>query len=164
MEGGSDQPVAVKLTDIDEEAVHAVVPLFRSLYVPTEPTSYRRTLNLLKRHVHESPRREAAIGALKDLGRWERDSLNNNAMSIVRNNVRMTADHIIKLYLNGQYLHKDRELHDQLDAFLMPEVLRAEFLRAIRLLGSVYWIGRNVVAAVLETPSLVPAVSVSAAA
>ena len=56
-------------------------------------------------------------------------------MSIVRNNVRMTADQIIKLYLNGQYLHKDRELRDQLDAFLMPEVLRAEFLRAIRLLG-----------------------------
>ncbi len=37
------------------ETVHAVVGLFRSLYVATEFTSFRRTLNLLKSHVRESP-------------------------------------------------------------------------------------------------------------
>jgi hypothetical protein len=63
-----DRPSTVRLTEIDDEAVRAVTGLFRSLYVPTEPTSYRATFNLLKRHVYESPLRDAALHELRGFG------------------------------------------------------------------------------------------------
>jgi hypothetical protein len=44
----------IRLTDIDAEAEHAVMGLFRSLYVRTESTSFRSIMRLLKGHLRPS--------------------------------------------------------------------------------------------------------------
>jgi hypothetical protein len=157
IEGGTDQPLTVKLNDIDDEAVYAVVGLFRSLYVPTEPTSYRRTLKLLKRHLRESPHREACVRALRDLERWEKEVSKTSAVQFIVNETPVSTQEIITMFLNAQYSHKDGDKAEWLDAFgVAREALRGEFLRAIYVLVKVYWVGRNVVKPILETASLLP--------
>jgi hypothetical protein len=157
IEGGTDQPLTVKLNDIDDEAVYAVVGLFRSLYVPTEPTSYRRTLKLLKTHLRESPRREACVTAVRDLERWEKEVLKTSAIQFIVNDTPVTTHEIITMFLNAQYSHKDGDKGEWLDAFgVAREAMRGEFLRAIYVLVKVYWVGRNVVKPILEEPSLLP--------
>jgi hypothetical protein len=85
---------------------------------------------------------------------WSRELLNNNAMTIMRGHVKMTAEEIIDLYLHGRYLHKDPAKRAELEAFPAREAMHGEFLRAVQLLGHVYYIVRNVVAAVLDEPSV----------
>jgi hypothetical protein len=57
-----------------EEAVRAIVGLFRQLYTHREPTSYHQILKLLSRHAHErgSEPRQAAVAELRTLREWRR--------------------------------------------------------------------------------------------
>jgi hypothetical protein len=54
-------------------------------------------------------------------------------------------------------LHKGNAKSDQLEAFPLRGMLLSEFIHAMAVLMQVYWVGRNVVVRVLETPSLLPA-------
>jgi hypothetical protein len=160
IEGGTVQPVTVKLNDIDDEAVHAVMGLFRSLYVPSEPTSYRSIMKLLKRHLCESQHREACFHALRDLERWEKEVMASSMVRFSLNGTPISTHEIITKFLYAQYSHKDGDKGEWLDTFgVAREALRGEFLRAIYVLVKVYWVGHNVVKPILTTPSLVPAQS-----
>jgi hypothetical protein len=70
-------PLQSSLTYPGEEAVRAVVGLFRQLYNHHEPTSYHQILKLLSRHSHErgSEHRDAAVAELKALREWEKEAL-----------------------------------------------------------------------------------------
>jgi hypothetical protein len=158
IEGGDDQPTTVRLLDIDEEAVEAVTGRFRRLYMPTEAASFRRTFELLKRHVvRRSPPREVVMRELAEFGPWEQKMLNATPVTIMRGGVRMTPDQIVRAYLYSRYLHDDVKLGQELAAFEpFDEALRDEFLRVMHVLARVYYVGRNVVKPILEEPSLLP--------
>jgi hypothetical protein len=70
-------PLQSTLVYPGEDAVRAVVGLFRQLYNHHEPTSYHQILKLLSRHAHErgSAHRDAATAELKALREWEKDAL-----------------------------------------------------------------------------------------
>lgn len=152
----------IRLADVDEEAVRAVMPLFRSLYVPTEPTSFRRTMNLLKRRLRPSPHRDEALRELRKMGQWEKDELKRTPIKIVRGDIEFTPDANIHAHLHGVYLHKDPDRRRELDPF-PADLMRGEMLGKVYALAQVYWIGRNIVAPILEEPLLLPAGSGMAA-
>lgn len=62
-------PLQSTLVYPGEEAVRAVVALFRQLYNHHEPTSYHQIIKLLSCHAHErgSQHRDAAVAELKAL-------------------------------------------------------------------------------------------------
>jgi hypothetical protein len=151
-----------------EEAVRAVVGLFRQLYNHHEPTSYHQIIKLLSRHAHErgSEHRDAAIAELKGLREWEKDAL-RPTMALRWQHVRadgsiayeedLTPEVLIDLFLHGKYLHKGNEKSDKLDAWPMAHLLQHSFFGAMTALSQVYWVGRNVVAEVLDVPVLLDA-------
>lgn len=156
---GINQPLKEKLEFAGEEAVHAVVGRFRQIYNRHEPTSYSQTLKLLGRHVHDrpSPHQREALDALKELRDSEDEARKSTSgIEIKVNNDVMTGPVLIDLFVHGHYLHKGNPKSDLLEAFPLRGMLLSEFIRAMTVLMHVYWIGRNVVARVLETPSLLP--------
>jgi hypothetical protein len=143
-----------------EEAVHAVVGRFRQLYNRHEPSSYNQILKLLSRHVHErdSTHQRESLDALKELRDWEGEALKaSSGVEYTVNGEVLTGPILIDLFVHGHYLHKGNEKSDRLEAFPLRTMLLSEFIRAMTVLMQVYWVGRNVVACVLETPSLLPA-------
>ncbi len=64
-------PLQTTLVYPGEEAVRAVVGLFRQLYNHHEPTSYHQIIKLLSRHAHErgSQRRDAAVAETQSSAR-----------------------------------------------------------------------------------------------
>ncbi len=153
---GEDPPTSVVMVEIDDEAVVAAAARFRSIYRDQEHASYRRTLALLKRHVCESPLREAALSELRTFERWEKDSLKDRGLTITERGKPLSQREIIRLFLYGRYLHKDPKLSERIDGFMFSEVMRGEFLGAMHSLTHVYWALRNVVSAILDTPALLP--------
>jgi hypothetical protein len=157
--GGVNQPLKQELKYAGEEAVHAVVGRFRQLYKHDESTSYNQILKLLGRHVHEreSPHQRGALDALKELRNWEGEARKaTSGVQIKVNNDVLTGPILIELFLHGHYLHKGNEKSDRLEAFPLRAMLLSEFIRAMTVLMQVYWVGRNVVVLILETPSLLP--------
>jgi hypothetical protein len=157
--GEINQPIKQELEYPGEEAIHAAVGRFRSLYNSNELTSYSQILKLLGRHAHEheSPRQREALDALKDLRKWEGEALaESSGIEINFNGEVLTAPVLIDMFFHGHYLHKGNDLSDKLDAFPLRGLLLSEFIRAMQVLMRVYWVGRNVVAQILETPSLLP--------
>jgi len=158
IEGGEHQPTTVRLLDIDEEAIDAVTPRFRRLYMPTEAASFHKTFELLKRHVvRRSPPREAVLRELAAFEPWEQKMLNATPVTIMRAGERMTPHEIVEAYLYAEYLHDDVKLGMKLAEFEpFDEALRDEFLRVMYVLARVYYVGRNVVKPILEESSLLP--------
>jgi hypothetical protein len=156
--GHVDQPLTAALDYPGEEAVHAVVGRFRQIHNHSEPTSYNQVLKLLGRHVHEreSPLQLQAQAALKKLRDWEGEVAKISGVAIDVNGEALTGPILIDLFLHGHYLHKGNAKSDKLDAFPMPLLLLNEFIAAMLRLMHVYWIGRNAVAYLLDTPSLLP--------
>lgn len=154
------EPVMEELEFAGDEAVSAVVGHLRQLYNHDEPTSYNQILKLLGRHAHErdSERRQAAHDALKDLRKWEQEATKiGGGLEINIDGEVLTGETLMDLFLHGHYLHKGNEKSDRLDAFPLRGLLLREFIIMLTNLMRVYWVGRNVVAAVLDAPSLVPA-------
>ncbi len=139
-----------------DEAVRAVVPLFRQLYSDTEPTSYTSTIRLLSENVQrrDSPRRAEAIDALRALRRWKREAIKQQGLVIRSNGEELTIPILIELFLHGRFLHKDDDKVATLDMFQLEAMLMFEFLGAIKQLAQIFWVGRNVVRPILDTPSL----------
>ena len=158
------------LTYPGEEAVRAVVGLFRQLYNHREPTSYHQILKLLSQHVHErgSEHRDAAVAELKSLREWEKEAL-QPVIALKWKHARpdgsiayeedLTPEVLIDLFLHGKYLHKGNEKSDKLDAWPCAHLLQRSFFGAMTALSHVYWVGRNVVQEVLKTPALLDAAS-----
>lgn len=145
-----------RLSDIDDEAAHAAMPLFRSLYTGTEPTSFKSTMNLLKRHVRPSPHRDEALHDLQAVKDWEKEEIAHTlGLKLKLGEQEFTPEANIKAHLHGVYLHKDPARRRELKPF--PDgLVRSEMLGKAYTLGQVYWIGRNIVAPILEEPSLLP--------
>jgi hypothetical protein len=147
----------IRLADVDDEAVHAVMGIFRTLYKGNEKTSFKSTMNLLGRHVKPSPRHDEALRDLQAVKDWEKQEIaRTQGLKIVRGGQEFTPEANIKAHLHGVYLHKDPEHRRELAPF--PDgMLRGEMLGTVYALGQVYWIGRNIVAPILDEPSLLPA-------
>jgi hypothetical protein len=154
-----DRTLRTELDYAGEEAVRAVVPLFRQLYNPTEPTSYVQVLKLLSRHVkaRESALQADAIEALRDLRRGQQQILTQPMGQIVMNAEELTPAALVDLFLHGHYLHKGNEKSEKLAQWPVTDLLRHSFFTTMLQLRNLYWIGRNVVLRVLAEPSLVPA-------
>ncbi len=148
-----------------EEAVRAVVGLFRQIYNHHEPTSYHQIIKLLSRHAKElgSPHRDAAIAELKGLLNWEKQALIPEVELKLQRTAQdgtvvfeedYTPKVLIDLFLHGKYLHKGNEKSDRLAAWPMANMLQWSFFNAMIKLSQVYWVGANVVREVLKMPGL----------
>jgi hypothetical protein len=158
-------PMQTTLAYPGEEAVRAIVGLFRQLYNHHEPTSYHQILKLLSRHAHErkSEHRDAAVAELKALRDWEKEAL-RPVMELKWQHTRpdgllayedeLTPTVLIDLFLHGKYLHKGNEKSDKLAAWPLAHLLQDSFFGAMKQLSQIYWVGRNVVAEVLKVPAL----------
>jgi len=165
-------PLQTTLVYPGEEAVRAVVGLFRQLYNHHEPTSYHQIIKLLSRHVHEhgSQHRDSAVAELKALREWEKDAL-RPTFALNWQHARpdgsiayeedLTPEVLIDLFLHGKYLHKANEKSDKLAAWPLAHVAQQVFFGAMTALSEVYWVGRNVVAEVLKVPALLEAAPAS---
>jgi hypothetical protein len=151
----------IRLADVDDEAAHAVMGIFRSLYTGTEPTSFKRTMNLLKSHVRPSPRRDEALHDLRAMRDWEKKEIARTPIKIVRGEQEFTPEANIKAHLHGIYLHKDPARRRELEPFPY-DLMRGEMLGKVYALAQVYWIGRNIVAPILDESSLRGSVRASA--
>jgi hypothetical protein len=161
-------PLQTTLVYPGEEAVRAVVGLFRQLYNHHEPTSYHQVFKLLSRHAHErgSEHRAAAVVELRALRDWEKDAL-RPTIGLTWQHARsdgsiayeedLTPEVLIDLFLHGKYLHKGNEKSDKLAAWPLAHVAQQVFFSAMTALSQVYWVGRNVVAEALRTPALLNA-------
>jgi len=158
-------PLQSTLVYPGEEAVRAVVGLFRQLYNHHEPTSYHQMLKLLSRHAHErgSEHRDAAVAELKSLREWEKDALRPTIVlkweraredGSIADTEDLTPAVLIDLFLHGKYLHKGNEKSDKLDAWPLAHVAQQVFFDAMINLSRIYWVGRNVVAEVVKVPTL----------
>ena len=148
-----------------EEAVRAVVGLFRQLYNHHEPTSYNSVLKLLGHHVNErdSAHRDEAIAELRALRGWEKEAL-RPTMQLIWQHTRpdgtvveeeeLTPVVLIDLFLHGRYLHRGNEKSDKLDAWPMAHLAQQSFFEAMMTLSQVYWVGANVVKESLKVPAL----------
>lgn len=163
-------PLQSKLVYPGEEAVRAVIGLFRQLYNHREPTSYHQILKLLGRHANEraSPLRDAAVTQLKTLREWEKEALRPTIAlrwqharpdGSIAHEEDLTPEVLIDLFLHGKYLHKGNEKSDKLDAWPLAHLLQQSLFTAMFGLSQVYWVGRNVVTEVLKSPGLLTAPS-----
>jgi hypothetical protein len=158
-------PLKTTLDYPGEEAVRAVVGLFRQLYNHNEPTSYNQILKLLGRHVHErdSAHRDTGLEELRALREWEKDAL-RPTMELKWQHIRpdgtlayeeeLTPAVLIDLFLHGRYLHQGNEKSDKLDAWPLAHLAQHSFFGAMSALSQVYWVGANVVREILKTPAL----------
>lgn len=165
-------PLLSTLVYPGEEAVRAVVGLFRQLYNHHEPTSYDQIIKLLSRHAQErgSQHRDVAVAELRALRAWEKDALRptialkwqhtrpDGSMAYEED---LTPEVLIDLFLHGKYLHKGNEKSDKLEAWPLAHIAQQSFFGAMTALAQVYWVGRNVVAEVLEVPTLLNAAPAS---
>lgn len=163
-------PLQSTLVYPGEEAVRAVVGLFRQLYNHHEPTSYHQIIKLLSRHAHEhgSEHRDAAVAELKALREWEKDALRPTTAltwhharpdGTIAYEEELTPEVLIDLFLHGKYLHKGNEKSDKLDAWPLTHVAQQVFFSAMTALSQVFWVGRNVIVEVLKVPALLDAPS-----
>ena len=150
------------LNDVNDEATHAVMGIFRSLFTHNEPSSFRSIVKLVKSHVKHSERRQDALDDLNRLLRWEQDELKRTPIRLLRGDVEFTPVENIKAHLHGVYLHKDPARRRELQPF-PSDLSRAEMLGKVYVLAQVYWIGRNVVVAILEEPRVLMTGSTKAA-
>ena len=140
----------------DDEAVHAIAGLFRSLYLDHEPTSYNAILKLLSRSVHErdAPRQRAATEELRNLRKWKERALSAGINTFTASGLELTPEVLIDVFLNTAYLHKDDAKIGALEGLQGDTFLMFEFLGAVQRLSEVFWIGRLAVSPILKTASL----------
>lgn len=150
-----------------EEALRAVVGLFRQLYNHHEPTSYHQILKLLSGHVlRDSEHRRVAVGELREFRDAEKEALKPKLALDLRG-VSPTGDDskersytpavLIDLFLHGKYLHKGNEKSDQLAAWPQAHLTQFAFYDALASLTELYCVGANVVREVLKVPELLDA-------
>jgi hypothetical protein len=139
-----------------EEALRAVVLLFRPLYEHNESASFHRTSRRLREHIeaHESEWQAQALAELRQLSRDHKQAL-QPTVGIDWNGVELKPRTIIDHLHNAHYFHRDPKKRPQLDAIqLGGGLLKYEYLGAIQELTRIYWVGRLLVTAVLDVPSL----------
>jgi hypothetical protein len=154
--GTVGEPIMQQLTYPGEDAIHTVVGRFRQIYTATEPTSCTAILKLLGDHVHQlpSPQQQGATDALRAFRALLRDALKDGFVQFNINGEVLTGPKLIDLFLHGHYLHKGNEKSAFLDSIPMRPMMQAQFLAAVSKLIVIYWAVRDVVALILETPSL----------
>jgi hypothetical protein len=157
-------PLKSEIVYPGEEAVRAVVGLFRQLYSPGEPTSFISIMKLLSSHVHtrDSVYRDAALSDLKELRKWPQEELRPHVGMTMRTRradasievENYTPTLLIDLFLHGKYLHKGNEKSDRLEAWPLANVAQQVFLTSMWILAKIFYTGANVVREVLAVPDL----------
>jgi hypothetical protein len=167
--GGVDLPLTTDLPYAGEEAVRAVVGIFRQLYSHKEPTSFNALRNSLSEHIrqHPSPLQRDALDAIKELHAVEKQILRGEgqiALVTTRRQAdgtevseKLTPRLLIELFLHGHYLHKGNEKADKLAQWPIPDIARHAFFGAILDLRNLYWSARNIVLRILRCPELLDA-------
>lgn len=151
-----NEPLTTQLEYAGEEAVRAVVGLFRQLYDHKEPTSFTSMYKILAANVRrrESLLQRDALDALRDLRDEEKARLRRTqGVTLVVNGVELTPRVLIDLFLHGRYLHKGNEKSARLDRIPMGQIPQSEFHGVMTSLVALYWEMRNVVARVLDHPN-----------
>ncbi|HEV3000031.1 MAG TPA: hypothetical protein VGW75_04755 [Solirubrobacteraceae bacterium] len=166
---GIDQTLTTQFNYAGEEAVRAVVGLFRQLYSHNEPTSFHAICQLLADHVRErgSELMREALDALNEYRELERRILKGEgeiAMQMTRRHTdgtetteRLTPRLLIDLFLHGHYLHKGNAKSDKLAQWPIPDMAKHVFFGAITRLRNLWWAGRNAVRRILSCPELLNA-------
>jgi hypothetical protein len=154
--------VPFAMDEPDGEDVRAAAALFRQIYTPSEPTSVRVVLNILKKSTHErgGPLRDDAISELRDLRSWTEEILNEGiGFGIVFDHgyhqSRVKPAEILDAYFHGRYMHSGNDLTEvvrRLDEVGLP---RFTLYNVMRDLTKAYYVIANVVDRVLSVPELV---------
>lgn len=155
---GAGHPLTTALDYAGEEAVRAVVPVFRQLYAHNEPTSMVTLFNLLAEHVRArgGPLEDEALAALKEFRVAQRQVLRGEGgPALILNDRRLTPEVLIDLFLHGHYLHKGNEKSDQLAEWPLSDVTKHTFFVAMDQLRRLYWNAANVVRRILACSDLV---------
>jgi hypothetical protein len=139
----------------------ATLPLFRMLYIGSEPTSFLATINLLKGAVRvDAPLKKTVLQELKSLSRgFERAKRTAGIGMIVEwveadgkrvGSERMDPERLIDLWLHGYFLHAENDKANELERWPIEHVPLWELCGAVRRLTNIFRIGREVVWVALE--------------
>jgi hypothetical protein len=159
--GGDEGLRSVGSDVFDDEALMATLPLFRMLYIGSEPTSFLATVNLLKGAARvDAPLRKTVLEELKSLSRgFERAKRTAGIGMIVEwvgadgkrvKSERMDPEHLIDLGLHGYFLHAENDKANELERWPIEHVPLWELCGAVRRLTNIFRIGREVVWIALE--------------
>jgi hypothetical protein len=152
LKDGETSTYEEKLDYVGEEALHDMASRFRLLYDPKNRMSFSAVERLLRNHVRESPLRAAALDELKVLRQMRKEAL-KSPWKLALGGEQVSAARVVELHLNSLYLHREDKV-DLLDNTSV--IVKAEFLSTVQRLAQVFALGRAVVAAVLDEPSLLP--------
>jgi hypothetical protein len=160
LSGGVNRPLTTQLTYAGEEAVRAVVPIFRQLYSHKEPTSFVRVFDLLADHARArgSEATNEALAALKEFRTAEREILRDpDGVDLRLDNERLTPRVLVDLFLNGHYLHKGNAKSDKLAQWPLADLTKQSFFATLVHLRNLYWTAANVVRRILAQTELLDA-------
>ena len=124
-----------------EEAVRAVLPLFRELYTDSNPTSAMSALRVLDRRARTrgAPDSLAARNEIRTWRRSLRDRRDHDPYGVLLEEDRLgcsverAPSYIIDLWFNGEYFHFDDEKAGELgDNEPVTEMMRMSLHSAIR--------------------------------
>lgn len=167
---GGEEGMRTELPYAGEEALRAMLPIFRSLYLHNEPASARTVLRVLKQHAHArgGEHTDVAITTLKGWEQGLRQVVRTDpVIALTHEHQRadgtvekrdLTPAYVIDLWLNGEYFHWDEAKAQELERYPMPDVLRFNFFTALMQLRNHYWGIANVVREILREPTLLDAV------
>jgi hypothetical protein len=139
-----------------DEAVRAVMPVFRQLYTDTERGSAARAMKILKASAHTRATDEGRqlIQLLKDHGRGLREFRRSNAgLALLHNDVDLDFGRVIDLWLNGDYMHFDEVKANVISAW-PPEIMQMQLHTALVGFRNGYWVLANLVRLCLAEPAL----------
>jgi len=151
---------STEMEEPSDESVRAALTIFRQLYSPSEPHSFRRIINLLKRSVHEhdGPRRQEALEFLDYYpAEHSRRMEPGVGLSFDRptESENIDVETIIDAYLHGYYFHGSNQKSDlarQLDE--VDPFPRFTLYTTVHYLAGLYWMAANTIDCILKVPSL----------
>lgn len=152
------KPVAMEHAHAGDEAMRAVVPIFRQLYTDTAPASAARVMSIIKQSAHRTGTEEGRelIALLRDHARLHKElRAGNGGMSLVHDGSPIDNAGVIDLWLNGEYMHWDEDKAAVLEAWPEP-IMRFQLNGAVVALRNAYWVLANLVRRVLAAPAILP--------
>lgn len=138
-----------------DEAVRAVMPVFRQLYT-TEPGGAARAMAIVKRSANRAgtPEGRELITIVKAHGRGLREFDESTiGGALVHNGKTLTNRDILNLWLNGDHMHYDLEKAAVIEAW-PKEFLELQLHGALVGFRNGYWVLANLVRLCLAEPGL----------
>jgi hypothetical protein len=147
-----------------DEAVTAVMPIFRELYNPQNTTSATRILKLLIRHAQQRPSRYQSetlmdLKSLREELTWRRTV--DPRCKLLEEDGERTPASVIDVWLNGEYFHFDEPKAAEIpEDHAVTEMMRMMLLSAIHDFRNLWTHVRHACAVVLREPTLIERVGV----